>query len=384
MSIETATLRDLANRHGTPLLVLDCDEVRARYRALTAALPTVAMHYAIKALPNDAVVRTLWDEGAGFDVASAGEIGALRRAGIDPRRCIHTHPIKKPADIKAALRFGCTTFVVDNPAEIEKFVPFRYRVGLLLRVSFRSPDAVVDLSRKFGCSVDEAPRLLARARQLGVSVKGLSFHVGSQSGDAATHVAAVRACATLMAEQRALGAPLSLLDIGGGFPVDYATGSALDIDAWCRPVRDALATLPDNVSVIAEPGRYLVASAVTGVFSVVGKALRDDGPWYYLDDGVYGSFSGQLFDHAHYPLRALDNDGPTSTATVAGPTCDSIDVIAENLPLPTLAVGDLVTGAMMGAYTAASATDFNSLTRATVVAVNAPAHVRSGDVTQIA
>ncbi|MEM8984463.1 MAG: type III PLP-dependent enzyme, partial [Pseudomonadota bacterium] len=153
MSISDRTLRALAAEHGTPLLVLDGGEIRARYRALAAALPNVALHYAIKALPHDAVVRALWHEGAGFDVASAGEIGVLRREGVDPRRCIHTHPIKKPADIKAALRFGCTTFVVDNLTEIDKFVPFRHRVALLLRLSFRSPDAVVDLSRKFGCSL---------------------------------------------------------------------------------------------------------------------------------------------------------------------------------------------------------------------------------------
>ena len=142
-----------------------------------------------------------------------------------------------------------------------------------------------------------------------------------------------------------------------------------DIVGWCAPIRAALDTLPANVEVIAEPGRFLVAPAVTGVFSVVGQAVRDDGRWYYLDDGVYGSFSGQLFDHCRYPLEALA-DGPASPATLAGPTCDSIDVIAEQIPLPVLSIGDLVVGRMMGAYTAASATDFNALPRATLVAVN--------------
>lgn len=364
----TARLRALAERHGTPLLVLDCAELEHRYASLSAALPGVGLYYAIKALPDRNAIRTLAACGAGFDVASAGELALLRSEGVEPRRSIHTHPIKKPADIKAALRFGCTTFVVDNPAELEKFLPFRHRVGLLLRIRFRNPGAICDLSRKFGCSPEEAPMLLARARQLGIAVKGLSFHVGSQSDGAATHVEAVRSCAALIARERALGSPLSVLDIGGGFPADYS-GRETDIVDWCRPIVEALDGLPSNIEVIAEPGRYLVASAVTGVFSVVGQAVRDDGRWYYLDDGVYGSFSGQLFDHGRYPLEALA-DGPTSLATLAGPTCDSIDVIAEQVELPVLSIGDLVVGRMMGAYTAASATDFNALPRARLVTIN--------------
>ena len=363
-----AELRSLAARHGTPLLVLDCAELERRYHSLATALPGVDLYYAVKALPDRDVIRTLNALGAGFDVASAGELGLLRTERVDPRRAIHTHPIKKPADIRAALRFGCTTFVVDNPAELEKFLPFRHRVGLLLRIRFRNPGAICDLSRKFGCSPAEAPTLLARARQLGIPIKGLSFHVGSQSDGAATHADAIRECAALIARERELGSPLSVLDIGGGFPADYAD-TETDIVEWCAPIADRLTALPANLEVIAEPGRYLVAPAVTGIFSVVGQAVRDDGRWYYLDDGLYGSFSGQLYDHSRYPLEVLA-DGPTSRATLAGPTCDSIDVIAEQIELPVLSIGDLIIGRTMGAYTAASASDFNALPRARRVAIN--------------
>lgn len=370
MALSEQVLRDLADCHGTPLLALDCEQLREQYRQLQDALPGVGLYYAIKAFPNAAAVKTLAACGAGFDVASNGEISLLKQQGVNPRHCIHTHPIKKHSDIKTALRFGCTTFVVDNVTELEKFQAYKSRVGLLLRISYRNPDAVVDLSRKFGCSLEEAPLLLARARALGIQVKGLSFHVGSQCQSAEVQAAALEACAELVAQQRALGHTLSLIDIGGSFPVPYAD-TVPDIHTYCAPLRAALAALDSDIEVIAEPGRYLVAAAVQGVFSVVGKALRGQRPWYYLDDGVYGSFSGIIYDHAQYPLKAMVlGDPETHIATLAGLTCDSIDVIAEEIRLPVLQPGDLVVGEMMGAYTAASATEFNSLSKAKIVAVN--------------
>ena len=368
--------RELATQHGTPLLAIDCHELADRYRALQQALPGVDFFYAVKAFPNSTVVKVLNSLGAGFDIASAGELKLMREQHISPRRCIHTHPIKKDREIRAALRFGCTTFVVDNLAELEKFVPYRNRVGLLLRVSYRNPDAVVDLSKKFGCDLRNAPMLLARARELGIRVKGLSFHVGSQSATATAQAQAVRACGELIRDEAGKGTALSILDIGGGFPVDYRGGIG-NIESFVAPLKVALAELPAGVEVIAEPGRYLVASAVTGLFSVVGKAHRGEQTWYYLDDGVYGSFSGIVYDHAHYPLRPLVESETLQSCVVAGPTCDSIDVIAEDARLPELNVGDVLIGEMMGAYTAASATEFNSLAKAEIVALNDEAYQAS-------
>lgn len=361
----------IANRFATPLLVLDCDVLRSQYRRLRAALPGVELYYAIKAFPNLDVIRTLRDEGACFDIATSGEIAMLLDCGVDARRTIHTHPIKKPADIEAALAYGCTTFVADNPAEIDKFAAYRERANLLLRVSFRSPDARCDLSRKFGCAPEEAPALLDRAAALGIRVKGLSFHVGSQSATPEAHVSAIARCAELIREQRRLGRSLQVLDIGGGFPVSY-DGSIPAIDEFCGPIRDALAALPRGLKLIAEPGRYLAAPSATCLTSVVGKALRGGYRWYYLDEGVYGAFSGQIFDHTRYPISVPGaGQGASHASVLAGPTCDSIDVIAEDIELPELEIGDLVVAPMMGAYTAASASEFNSLPRIRVLALNA-------------
>ena len=369
-TLTEAEIRRLAARFGSPLLVVDCEQVRRQYRALRAALPGVDLHYALKPLPHASVVATLRDEGAFFDLATTGEVELVKAQGISPERCIHTHPIKRDSDIRDALRFGVTTFVVDNPDEIRKFVRYRKRAELLLRVCFRSPTAVCDLSKKFGCEPGAVLGLIETARRLGVRVRGLSFHVGSQAADPSKYIEAVQHCTNLIAEALLAGLPsLDVLDIGGGFPVSY-TEAVMPIDEFCAPIREALAKLPKHVRVIAEPGRFIAAPAAIAVSTVMGKAKRDGRWWYYLDDGLYGSYSGQLFDHAKYPVAALRDGGELFESVLAGPTCDSIDVIDDNIALPELEVGDLVVGRMMGAYTWASATDFNFFKRAKVVVMN--------------
>lgn len=361
----------LVREFGSPLIIVDCERVRAQLRRLRRALPGVDLHYALKPLPHPAVVRTIVEEGGFLDLATSGEVHLASRLGVDPKRCIHTHPIKRDADIRNALDFGVRTFVADNPDEVRKFAPLRAEADLLLRVSFRSPGAVCDLSRKFGCDPEHVVELARLAAELGVNVRGLSFHVGSQAADSGKHVEAIQACARLMAgARRAKLGTLDTLDIGGGFPIDYLQRAA-DIARFCAPIRAALQRLPRRIRVIAEPGRYIVGPSAIGVASVMGRAEREGHWWYYLDDGLYGSYSGQLYDHARYPVETLRDGRERLPAVLAGPTCDSIDVIAENLMLPKLEPGDLIIGRAMGAYTWASASEFNFFPRATVVSVNA-------------
>ena len=362
-------IRRLIATFGSPLLVLDCERVRTQYRQLAAALPGVDLHYALKPLPAPPVVAALRDLGSFFDLATAGEVDVVRALGIAPGRCIHTHPIKRERDIRDALEYGVSTFVADNPDEIRKFIKFRDRTALLLRVSFRSPDAKVDLSRKFGCEVEAVPQLLGLARDLGVSVRGLSFHVGSQAADPAKYVEAIHVCREALAEAARAGlGPFDTLDIGGGFPVEYLK-PVMPIDEFCAPIRAELAQLPRGMRVIAEPGRYIVASAGVAVATVMGRAYRDGRWWYYLDDGLYGNFSGQLYEHAHYRVESL-RKGELRPSVLAGPTCDSVDVINDALDLPELEAGDIIVGHMMGAYTWASATDFNFFPKPRIVAAN--------------
>jgi ornithine decarboxylase len=363
-------LEALVTQFGSPLFVIDCERLRRQYRALAQALPGVDLHYALKPLPDRTVVQVLAREGSWFDLATSGEVDLVRDAGIPPSRCIHTHPIKRGTDIRHALDCGIATFVVDNAEEMAKFVACRKRVRLLLRLSFRNPDTLIDLSRKFGCDADAAVGLVEHADRLGLRVAGLSFHAGSQLPRPDKYVEAIGTCAGIMAEARRRGFGLEVLDIGGGFPIDYLE-PAPAIGAFCAPIREALARLPAGVRVIAEPGRFICGPAAIALSTVMGRARREGRWWYYLDDGIYGTFSGQLYDQMRFPLEPLvAGDRARETCVIAGPTCDSLDVVAEDLPMPVLEPGERLLARQIGAYTMACATDFNFFPRAKVIAVN--------------
>jgi ornithine decarboxylase len=363
-------IRHLVQRYGSPLFLIDAVRLRTQYHRLAAALPGVALHYAVKSLPHPAVLAILRDAGADFDLATTGEVELVRALGIAPERCIHTHPIKRDADIRNALAYGVNRFVVDNPEELRKFTRLRARVSLLIRVAFRGREALCDLSRKFGCEPEAVAGLLEEAAARRIEVEGLSFHAGSQASTPTRHVEAIETCAALLRDAAGRGHRLRTLDIGGGFPIDYGAG-APSIEAFCAPIRAALAALSPDLKILAEPGRYLSAPAAVAVASVMGRAERDGRWWYYLDDGLYGSYSGQMFDRVRYPLEALVPKGPGRASVLAGPTCDSVDVIADEIELPELKIGDLIVGRTMGAYTWASASEFNLFPRATVVALDA-------------
>ncbi len=363
----------LVAQHGSPLLVLDKATIRQQYNSLHEALPNVTLHYALKPLPHEVMVNTLNSLGSSFDLATSGEVDLVKACGIDPSKCIHTHPIKTASEIEYALDFGCNIFVYDNLTELNKFKAYSNKVQLLLRVSFPNPETKVDLSKKFGCLPEDVLPLLRKARDMNIKLYGLSFHVGSQVPNSRRHVEAINACVDLIKQARAEGIDLQVLDIGGGFPVDYNNAQAINIVKFCAPIREALAHVPSDMRVLAEPGRFLSAPVMTNICSVVGKAERFGKMWYYLDDGVYCSYSGQIFDHVTYPKFTPYNQGAVAPCVLAGPTCDSIDVIAEDILLPQLEVGDLIVGRMMGAYTIATATEFNFIKKTSITVIDSEA-----------
>ncbi|MDH5572200.1 MAG: type III PLP-dependent enzyme [Gammaproteobacteria bacterium] len=366
---DRASLEELVEKYETPFMVLDLSEVDYQYKSLQAALPGVKLFYALKSLSHPELIKRLKSLGSYFDLATIGEVELVESLGIKGEQCLHSHPIKKDKEIKRSLAFGCKRMVVDNIEELKKFIPYAGQVEIIIRVSFRSKQAVVDLSRKFGCVLEELPMLVDFANQHGIEVVGLSFHVGSQSLSPMTQANAIRASVAAMKVMTSV--KWKFLDIGGSFPVSYHE-AVLPIADFCAPVMEALSELPEGIEVYAEPGRFISAPSMIEVVSIVGKAKRGARTWYYLDDGVYGGFSGQMFDHAIYPLAPLKPFDPTGEfypSVLAGPTCDSIDVVAEDIELPDLQIGDILIGKKMGAYTIASATEFNYYPKPRVVVV---------------
>jgi ornithine decarboxylase len=283
-------LAALVERHGTPLLTLQPHLVARRYRQLADALRGFRLHYAVKALPNPLVLSTIAICGGGFDVASCAEVDLLTGLGVPMDRCIHTHPVKKPSDIDHAYAAGIRTFIVENPCEAAKFTGRPNDIELLVRLAFRNPNAKSDLSSKFGAPPADAELMVKHVLATGVCFAGFTFHVGSQTSSVEPYRAALRGTLDLVAHvEDTLGVRSRVIDIGGGFPVSYRD-DAPDIDSIAEIVDDVLGGARDDFTLLAEPGRFLVADCMTLVTSVVGSAMRDGQLWHYLDDGLYGSY----------------------------------------------------------------------------------------------
>jgi len=367
---------ELVKTHGTPLLVLEPHRVARRVRQLQNALPDFGLHYAVKALPHPVVLSTIAICGAGFDVATRGEVDQLQQLGLPLHRCIHTHPIKKPADIDHAYAAGIRTFVVENVCEAQKFAGRPADIELLVRLAFRNPAAKSDLSSKFGAELSDAELLVKHVLAAGVQFAGFSFHVGSQSPSAEPFRVALQETLRLVAHlQDALRVRTRVLDIGGGFPVSYREPEP-PIQAVAAIVDEVLGHAGlggcrDQFTLLAEPGRFLAADCMTLLTSVVGSAVRDGQVWHYLDDGLYGSYSNVMTEDVHPPILALNelaNDAVhLDPVTLAGPTCDSADVVARDYPMPALRIGDVLISPMMGAYTCVTASRFNGIPATPIV-----------------
>jgi len=229
--------------------------------------------------------------------------------------------------------------------------------------------SVVELSSKFGCDPGEAVDLVVAAFKMGLTVEGLSFHVGSQCTNFQNFAQALEISAAVMNEAKSRGYQLKILDIGGGFPAHYDR-HVKPFSALARKINTEIDRLfPSEIQIVAEPGRFLVATAATSVARVIGRAVRDGKVCYYIDDSVYHTFSGIIFDHIQYHLKALKT-GKTEVCAVFGQTCDALDRISLSEELPELEVDDLVYSENIGAYSSASATWFNGFAPAKVIHIN--------------
>jgi ornithine decarboxylase len=366
MDFETAL--KLVDTHGTPTLFLSKSRVRESYKAIKYALPGVEHFYAVKSNAEPQLIKILADMGASFDVCTNGEIDILKKAGVAAKRCLHTHPIKRESDISYALDFGIRLFVVDNEFELDKLIPFKDKARLLVRMSIQNPGCPVNLSQKFGVAPADTFALITKAVSMGLDVAGISFHVGSQNENQLKYIEALDYCRDVCRKAALAGIILDIIDIGGGFPINYLT-SVAPIQQFCQPINEYLERYFSNYRIIAEPGRFVSGPSMMLAAKVMGKSMRSGVWWYYLDEGLYGSFSGKMFDHANYPLFT-SRTGPTYNSVLAGPTCDSIDVLYENIALPEMQIGDVLLFESMGSYTTASASNFNGFPKAKIVCIS--------------
>jgi len=378
--ITSKVLQQLAESHGTPLFVIDHDELRNNYAIFKKYLPRVQAYYAVKANPDPVIVKTLFDAGASFDASSIAEfrvvyenIKAMREMEQHQwiwENIIYANPIKADETLMELDQYKpLVTF--DNRDEILKIKEFAPNAGLVLRLRVSNAGAMVELSSKFGAEPKEAVDMILEAEKEGLTVEGLSFHVGSQTTNFENYVQAIDLAALIFREARERGyEKMNLLDIGGGFPAPY-DASVKPFSELAKRINAELDRLfPPEVKIIAEPGRFIVATACTVVAKIIGRAVRHGKLCYYIDDGVYHSFSGIIFDHCQYHLESF-KEGPNQICTVFGPTCDGLDVISMTEELPSnLERGDLLYSKNIGAYSGATSTWFNGFPPAKVAHVN--------------
>src|SRR5262245_33368215 len=371
-------LQVLARQHGTPVVVIDHDIIRKNYAEFKRHLPKVQCYYAVKANPAPEIVRTLYRAGASFDVASLPEFMLVYEniKDLPPKeqqdfiwdKIIYANPTK-PKETLQALDQYKPLVTYDNAAELQKIKKYAPHAGLVLRLRVPNTGSMVERSSKFGCDPGEAVDLVLAAFQAGLVVEGLSFHVGSQCTNFQNFVQALEMAAAVLREAKSRGHEIKILDIGGRMPAPY-NKHVKPFSALARKINAEIVRLfPKEIEILAEPGRFLVATAATAVARIIGKAVRDGKPCYYIDDSVYHTFSGIIFDHCQYHLNAFKR-GRTEICAVFGQTCDALDTISLSEELPDLEIEDLVYSENIGAYSNASSTWFNGFPPAKVVHVN--------------
>jgi ornithine decarboxylase len=296
------------------------------------------------------------------------DLPARQRQDFIWDKIIYANPIK-PKETLQALDEYKPLLTYDNLDELRKIKRYAPHAGLVLRLRVPNTGSMVELSSKFGCDTGEAVDLILEAFRIGLVVEGLSFHVGSQCTNFDNFVQALNIAAAVMREARSRGHEIKILDIGGGFPVPY-DAHVKPFPVLARKINSEIGRLfAKDIEILAEPGRFLVATAATAVARIIGKAVRDGKTCYYVDDSVYHTFSGIVFDHCQYRLKAFKK-GETEICTVFGQTCDGMDAIVQSEELPKLEIDDLLYSENIGAYSNASATHFNGFEPAQVVHVN--------------
>ncbi|KAB2876661.1 MAG: type III PLP-dependent enzyme [Pseudorhodoplanes sp.] len=350
-----------------PCLVVDTDIIRENFQAFASALPDTKVYYAVKANPAPEILNLLAELGSCFDVASIAELRAVLAAGAGPERISYGNTIKKESEIAAAYRLGITLFAVDCEAEVAKVARAAPGSRVICRIRCDGTGAEWPLSRKFGCEPEFAADILELAHKSGLAAYGISFHVGSQQQNVQAWDAALASAAAVFRTCSERGINLSLVNLGGGFPAKYLRKTP-KLESYGRAIFRALRRHFGNriPETIIEPGRGLVGNAgliEAEVVLIARRSPEDEVRWVYLDIGKFHGLAETIDESIRYPIRTRKDRDEMAPCILAGPTCDSVDVLYEKNPYPlpvSLAIGDKVLIEAAGAYTAAySSVGFN-------------------------
>ena len=393
-------LKRLAQKNSTPLLIIDHQKIRENYREFKKGLPKVQVYYAIKANPESEIIKTLYNEGSSFDVASISELRLvldtltplLQRDAISLpdfiwKKIIYANPVKS-SDSLPELDIYKPLLTYDSLEEMKKIEFNCPNAGLLLRIKISDNGSVVKFSNKFGIEPEKAAELIEETIKSGLVVEGISFHVGSQCNNFDNYIKALESIARIfkavelkgykIGEVGTRGDPIKQIDIGGGFPVRY-NGNEKSFTELARVLNKGFDKLfsEENVDILAEPGRFLVANAGILIAKVILAKHSTKIPCYHIDDGIYHTFSAVMYDHLELKLQAI-KEGEKTECYVFGPTCDGLDELSKNqyihntskIFLPKLDEGDLIYQENIGAYSNASSTNFNGMPPAKIIHIN--------------
>jgi ornithine decarboxylase len=355
----------LREGHETPFLVVDVAMVERNYQDLQGYFPNAAIHYAVKANPAPEILLSLWDAGCNFDVASPQEINLCLHLGISASSLSYGNTIKKAKDIAYAYTRGVRLYSFDSLTELEKLAACAPGSSVMCRVLVDSDGASWPLSRKFGCAPKMAVELLHLARQRGLTPHGLTFHVGSQQNNPYAWDDALAELAQVVSSLGKSGIDLEVINIGGGLPAQYQE-DVPTLDVFASTIQTALQTYMPDLKVMLEPGRSLVADAgviQSEVVLISQKSNDDPTRWVYLDVGKFGGLIETMDESIKYRLRTAKDDFAKGRVILAGPTCDSADILYEKTPIElplNLSVGDRIEILSAGAYTSSySSVGFN-------------------------
>jgi ornithine decarboxylase len=355
----------------TPCLVIDLEQVRENYQQIHRAFPGVAIHYAMKCNSDPGIIGALNSLGSGFEIASIGEARQLIELGVKPHNIICMHPIKSPEFLTYLYDHQVEVMAIDSLDEVDKIARYAPGSKLVVRVDVANEGSGWHLNGKYGLALNECLDVLDHIQSQRLVPCGLVFHVGSQCENLSNWMNALNACEQIWREARQRGIELKFLSLGGGLPVPYrrpVPGIDAIGDAVMNALRHSVIASADDVRLVIEPGRAMVASAGTLLTSVIGTAKRGPTSWAYIETGTYNGLveAIETSDRQFYPLAVEDAGRPLIQYHIGGPTCVSLDTPFENVELPELRTGDRLYVLNAGAYTVSCAGTFNGFSAPTV------------------